>query len=363
LRRGGRSGLTLIELLIVVSIIIVLASLTIGALVKATDWMRRSTTEQLLLKVDTVVQKKAQNAARESENWDTPGMILTLAGGHPKRARVIQRKFMLKWSFPQSYREAAYNCIESDASVSAFGFRPGGYPFALQVYTELRKQNPTLPVLPGLPPVPASDAEAAAQSAGCLAVIYNLLASTDQLSGNEFRDSNGDGVYEVIDAWDTPIAFFRWPTYLTLPTAANRLASYVNNASVLLQDQEDPEGLIYDNTWQTTTLVALGYTVGIPGTTTCAEEIEARFHPIRRTIAGVPQPSPLQAPLTLVSAATDRQFGIRFMAEPIASYPPGGFGVPLERAQLYTPSASSPAQQDEFDNLYSFRVRSGSRNQ
>jgi prepilin-type N-terminal cleavage/methylation domain-containing protein len=378
-----RRGFTLIEMIVVITIIIVLASLTIGALMKATDWMKRTTTENVMQKVHTIIDRKQKTCASEAKNWDVPPQILALAGGNQRRAKVIQRKFLLKWSFPQTYREAAYNVIESDSSSgSPFGYQPGGYPVANTIYRELRKQNGTIfpasVTLATLPAAPASAKQAAAESAACAAAIHNTYGSNDQLSGREIADTNGDGVQEAIDAWDTPIMMVRWPTGLrglqsqpavaSPPAFTDRLAGYLNATTASVQDVDDPESLLYDPAWQTTTLVTFGYSAGgltIAGTTTPAEEIEARFHPIRRNN----MISPMLAPLTLISAGTDREFGLLPVPDPILSnYPPVGYPLvgyprPLDRALLDlsnwgTSNANAP---QEFDNLYSFRLRLGTR--
>jgi prepilin-type N-terminal cleavage/methylation domain-containing protein len=333
-----RSAFSLVELLVVMFIVLVLLSLSIGALVKGIDWMKTSTTEQTMTKVYTRMEHQLGRIQQESKNWDTPPVVLTLAAGHPKRARVIQHKFLTKWSFPMNFAEVQQNYLDSLAIMN-----PGGrYPPAARFHQTLLNKDPNYwSVTPAQVPLDI-------QSAVCLLMSFEAFGSRDELSGNELgthtyaRASDGATVtlQYVQDGWYGPVLLFRWPTGMS-----SRIATYFPNVAT---DQDDPEGLLYADDWQQLALSTLGYTVNVPGATTTAMEIEARFHPIRRNNA----PSQRFAPLALVSAGALRRYGLLPVQDPVMTYIPGP-GNPLYERM------SPDATQDELDNLYSFRLKLG----
>jgi hypothetical protein len=341
---------------VVVAIILALAALSIGALMKATDWMRRTTAEELMTKVYTRIDSQIDGVKKISTQWDTPPSILALAAGNQRRARVIQFKYLQKWSFPVSFVEVRANYLESLALYNP----SGGFPFAKRMHDRFYSKDANF----WTANVPAEK-----QSAACLLAAYELSGSADDLSGNELgsftynRQSDGQPVTInfVMDPWEMPVVMYRWPTGLT-----DRIRTTLANPNNAFVDQDDPEGLLYDDTWQRqdlSMLVVPGTTItyaptyNVPGTINVAMEIEARFHPIRRP-ALTPQWTQIFAPLTLVSGGTDRQTGLISAPDPVLVYTPGPGNPNYERARI------DPANpQGEFDNLYSFRLRISTRGQ
>jgi hypothetical protein len=336
-------------MMVVITIVLVLAALSIGALMKATDWMKRSTTEQLMSKISTRLESLGATSRQQASSWDAPGQVAALAGNNPRRTKVIQQKWLLKWLVPQNFAEVLVNYNESLALYNA----AGGHPHAARIHKKFFALDPNYATAA----VPAD-----VQAGACLLAIYEAMSTGDELSGNElgtFTYTRNPGNIQVTinyvrDAWETPIRVYRWPTGLRVTQApfSDRMAGYAPPTGSA-PDQEDAENLLYDNTWQTTTLSSVGYTIGVAGTTTCADEIEARFHPIRRN----GNVTAVYAPMTLVSAGTDRLFGLALASatDPMASFVAPNGNPANERARVLSA--------DEFDNLYTFRFRLGTRQQ
>ena len=66
----GRPGMTLIELLVVIGIILILMTLTLGAVFKVYDWLYSRNTEQTMTKVYQQLSQRFAGLAKEAQNSD-----------------------------------------------------------------------------------------------------------------------------------------------------------------------------------------------------------------------------------------------------------------------------------------------------
>src|SRR4051794_24089068 len=101
--RTRRSGFTIVELLIVITIIIVLAALSLGAIARGYNWGMGRNTDTLIQKAAQRFDRRYEQLKNEARAWEVPPTILGLAGGDQRRAKVLQLKLLVKWSFPTSY--------------------------------------------------------------------------------------------------------------------------------------------------------------------------------------------------------------------------------------------------------------------
>src|SRR5438445_786596 len=69
----------------------------------------------------------------------------------------------------------------------------------------------------------------------------------ESLGASAIRDTDGDGVPEIVDGWGRPIAFFRWGTGNPDLDALAR-----SGAGTLNRDTEDPFHKLMDQNWQST---------------------------------------------------------------------------------------------------------------
>jgi len=106
-----RTGFTLIELIVVMAILIVIASLTIGAVSKSFGWIKQKNTEQTMTKVIQRLQRTIDRINKEVDDWPptTERLILDQAAGSFERARVLKFQYLYKWNFPNTYAEAFHN--------------------------------------------------------------------------------------------------------------------------------------------------------------------------------------------------------------------------------------------------------------
>jgi hypothetical protein len=177
--------------------------------------------EATLQKLTSELDRHIKAVVDQAEADAIPDSVLTgLAGNHPRRARVIWIKLRLKQEFPTSYAEARNPAPGYLAGKSAYSKLPAG------------ANNP------------------ATESAACLLLALGqarrgVTSDVDQFLGaGAVRDTDGDGVPEIVDVWGTPLYFVRWPAG-NAELNPNGLAPGVNDA-------QDPDGLLSDPSWVNT---------------------------------------------------------------------------------------------------------------
>ncbi len=206
-RPSARGGFTLIELVVVVGIILVLVSLSIGAVMRVVNIQQRRNTEATILKVDHAFQVQWKAVIDLAKTEQVNPIATALAGGDDRRARVIHILMCLRREFPISFQEATQTISMPNVGT----FPPNqAYVLALQNYT-LANNWGGRGVLD--------------QSSACLYLALKQHRSgvgfdpdTGLTAGQEVVDPANDGVKEIIDGFPSqtnapfqPIVFNRWP--------------------------------------------------------------------------------------------------------------------------------------------------------
>jgi prepilin-type N-terminal cleavage/methylation domain-containing protein len=246
-KRHSRKAFTLIELVIVITILVVIASLTIGAIGKSYTWIRQKNTEQTMTKVILRLQKVIDRLYKEVDDWpsSTEGFILDQANGSFERAKVLKFLYLCKWNFPNSYAEAYHNVQESRQLYDNRIINPGnladhnnypGYPTARSLLNKLRSKNPSIPdpfnpVGPAYIPYPHNlpgpvnyrpwaagtipnnlmATELPRQSSACmLAAFTSANGTVDEFTNEDVTVGSGTDTNPYItDSWGTPLFFLR----------------------------------------------------------------------------------------------------------------------------------------------------------
>ncbi len=197
--RTDRRGFTLLEILIVVSLIAVLAAFLTMAIGRSITQAKEVATRTTLLKIDGLLQQRLEalgnllaTPQRKSE------VSLRIAENGPKdkeldsasvpalgteARRLLTYKDYLRLSFPQTLADNR------------------GLGAASQYF--------------------AGNLQNRAESAECL---YWIITQADnfgvepvgesEFTSSEVADTDGDGRLEFVDAWRLPLMFYRWPTRL-----------------------------------------------------------------------------------------------------------------------------------------------------
>lgn len=346
-----RAGFTLVELMVVVAIIGVLVTLTTSAAMQVLSYQRISTTSGTLQTVNTLLKRQWDAVIAQADRESIPPVVLTMAGGHEKRARVIWKKLRLRQTFPMNYQEALtpWNVPWPDSN---FKLQPGdlrGRTAYTSAIAQAIKQS-------GLTPS-QNPADWPRESAACL-----VLALRQGFGGNTFSEDSfsataldGDafGFKRFVDAWGAPLVFYRWPS-ATQPNAASDPAAELDKSSPLgpynpndlktwFRDPLDPEGLLEAPDWNNPANLS-----GRQG----VWWFEQYCHTVHDVTLGAKrfQRSHYTVPV-IASAGRDGLLGLR-QPSPNSPLLPDPMAI-----DLVTPGANGHVT----DNLYSFRLRLGGR--
>ena len=218
-RPERRNGFTMIELLVVVAIVLVLAGLILGVYGAVVNNARVSATKQRIKVVQDALSQRLDaftryfNNAQNLQNQPEWQEALRDASNDTELATILAKKKLMKRFFPQSFREYT---MSSGATHAAATESAEVLYYILTQGTEL-----------GEPAIGAGSLDASA-----------------------IKDTDGDGLMEVVDAWDKPLRFYRWPTRLVKTDGINVSTTYVTildraaptSTAQLAVDQDDPLG-------------------------------------------------------------------------------------------------------------------------
>lgn len=246
--RAARRGFTLIELIVVMSILAVLVTLTVAAISKFTGGAQRSATRSTMQRLETMLRKQIETTNDRARKMAVPDVVLKFAGDDPERAKVIWLKLKLRQKYPTTFAEV-FNPIVPEVP-------------RVQAYVEYLRQhgitaaNYNLVQAQGDLSKPAGWA-AGAQSAVCF--LMALRVGPDAISEDELSIGGSTATVDftippptnlppgpfkvpcLVDAWGTPITFCRWPVGAAT-TGASPL--YPGGYSMGYTDPQDPKGLL-----------------------------------------------------------------------------------------------------------------------
>jgi prepilin-type N-terminal cleavage/methylation domain-containing protein len=218
---GGRAGFSLVELLVVMSIMVVLVGLVSAAVAGARSSQKKQATRLLISKLDAIVQQQmATYAARVVPPAPGP-----LPAGWTKaayRSWYIRRNLITgdlpdRWSDVEAL--ASGTVPLSVAGTAKLPVTSPQRTYAA-VWTSLTNQQRTMP---------GSDEKLHVNfkyaGAECLFMIVMQGGIADCIDCGELRtadrgDKDGDGLFEFWDAWGNPIEFILWPAGLKLPSGS-----------------------------------------------------------------------------------------------------------------------------------------------
>jgi prepilin-type N-terminal cleavage/methylation domain-containing protein len=196
----SRRAFTLVELLIVMIIITILAALTLVASSSALQASKETKTRMTVMKLDTAMRQIFEGYADRFDN------ILNCLSDADKTAAEnldIENKTKLKlhlihelmrFELPEKLSDIITDWQEFPGSLNSVPQLPrDAKPAVRQFYSNAvaGKTNITNAELLFL-------------------IIQNLSPeSFSELKGSEVGDTNGNGLYEFLDAWGHPIEFFR----------------------------------------------------------------------------------------------------------------------------------------------------------
>jgi len=201
----GRRAFTLIELLVVITIIAVLMTMIISVVGAFLTQAKDAATKTTLNKIQGLLNSRAQafdrliqrNGYLTGSTEYTQQWTANVANGDANLQAIIARKLLQIKYFPQS--------------VADFKSQEGG--LALTLYPKI--SNGSLLTTPESPDY--HNAEILYDFLTQENVLGGVPVGSDNFSASEVQDLNSNGFPEFVDAWGTPIRFYRWPTRLFRP--------------------------------------------------------------------------------------------------------------------------------------------------
>jgi prepilin-type N-terminal cleavage/methylation domain-containing protein len=249
-----RSGFTITEMLVVIAILGVLASLSAAAYFRWLDSTKQTTTETTMQQVYPILEDQIKAVLKAAETEAIPNSVFAMAGNHPVRARIIWKKLRLKQEFPVTYTEATAPYL---AAAAIYNLPAADLP-AKSVYVRA---------------LPAAAASTVDSSALLLLALQQkrggLRLEPDSMTSVSVADINGYGVKEILDAWGNPLAFYRWPTGNAELQGKNPAPAGAKAARYA--DPLDPEGLLLSQGW---------YNDALGNPTQMRLQFESLCHPI-----------------------------------------------------------------------------------
>jgi prepilin-type N-terminal cleavage/methylation domain-containing protein len=198
-----RRSFTLVELMVVITIIAILATITLGVVGGLLSQARDSATRATLSKVQGLLNSRAQAFDRLTKRKGyvvgtteyNQGIIPSYGAALPQQStRVMLATKLLQAKFFPQYAGELYDPGLASPGIYA---KPAGRPSIYnppnstfvnsEIFYDFLTQSNTL----GDSPV-----------------------ASDMFSAAEVKDGDNDGLPEFVDAWGNPLRFYRWPTRL-----------------------------------------------------------------------------------------------------------------------------------------------------
>src|SRR5262245_33249697 len=230
--RYERRGLTLVELLVVLAIISTIAALSAATTLKFIGVQQASNTRTTLTKLQGQLDTHWAEVTRQANDEPIPDTLrqnadfAAMAGDDShaaRRARVVYVKLKQRQVFPATFDEA---------------FNP--YP--------LPPLSPYVTFLRGLGVTGSTQATWPVESAICLLMALERATGDGGVKVEDMGLGtlavtlpNGTQTACLVDAWETPLGFCRWPT------GSRELNP--SGAARGRNDASDPEGLLNTPGW------------------------------------------------------------------------------------------------------------------
>lgn len=251
----SRAAFTLVELLVVIVIIGILMSMVTVAIQGVTASARASRTRTIVSLIDSVIQEKYASYQYRSLPVEIPvanyangitGSTLSfeVIGAEAARARLNMIRDLQRLEMPDRFADFQTAPATIRASASRVLIDTGDLDGDGDTTEIIRtRQNQTIryssrvafplswygtATLPSLAQAYQRRVTAGAstlnQSAECLYLIMAMSYSSgtpaiDAIPTSNIGDTDGDGMFEILDGWGNPIGFIRWPVGYSDPDA------------------------------------------------------------------------------------------------------------------------------------------------
>ncbi|MEW4456078.1 prepilin-type N-terminal cleavage/methylation domain-containing protein [Bremerella sp. JC817] len=248
--RRTRPAFTLVELLVVLAVLSMMASLVLVGLASAAEQAKAARTRSQIQRIHELLMTRWDDYKyRRVEANKTGNMRVRQA------ARLNKIRELMRIEMPDRKSDVADGPVSLDSVP--------GLQFRYQRVAMARTNTSTFT---------AADAawSSANENAECLYLILESIQDgetngLDFFKESEIGDTDGDGMFEILDGWGNPIIFLRWPFGYPIiePTGVRRDAlSSLNDLSA--PDPFDPLGVLGGKTTVTTTPLVYEHPIIFP---------------------------------------------------------------------------------------------------
>lgn len=223
-----RSAFTLVELLIVISILAILSALLLGVAARAGERGREARTKSMIARLNSLVMQQydTYKDRRAPVNDDNPA-LKSLKGQARAAARLYALRELMLMEMPDRWSDVLLNAVDNVSAPSDVGqpvyltrSQSSTYGGPTPIVEAYRRQYFSM-LNAGI------DRETIKlnQGAECL-YLFVMNATADGEARGLFNessigDTDGDGAYEFLDGWGQPISFLRWPVGFESDRQAN----------------------------------------------------------------------------------------------------------------------------------------------
>jgi prepilin-type N-terminal cleavage/methylation domain-containing protein len=216
--RNPNSAFTLVELLIVISIIAILSAMLLGVAATSAEQARGSRSKSMIAKINGLVMQQYDTYKdRRAPVNDANPALRNLKGVDRAKARLYALRELMLMEIPDRWSDVLLNSVENVSQPSDLGqprylAASGGSTFGgpTPIIETYRRQFFAMKNA-GV----SNETILENQGAECLYLFVMHATSDGEARGlfneSSIGDTDGDGAYEFLDGWGNPIGFIRWP--------------------------------------------------------------------------------------------------------------------------------------------------------
>jgi prepilin-type N-terminal cleavage/methylation domain-containing protein len=226
-RKRGPRGFTLVELLIVLTILTIIATMILFALAGATEQAKAEKTRSMVAKLDGFLMSRWSK-------YESRRVPMDLSTQAIKGRQLLQRRLdglreLMRMEFPDAWRD-----VQGPPTV--LPIRPAASASYEKRFRETRSPSGK----------PSREHQSAGDYRGaeCLYMILTTSMCGEEsarayFKESEIRDVDEDGFFEFLDGWGNPIMFLRWAPGHISPLQTEEIRSNPKK----FHDQFDPHEL------------------------------------------------------------------------------------------------------------------------
>ncbi len=252
-----RSAFTLVEILVVIGIIALLATILVMAMAPSLEGARVSATKATITQLNRMLQDQVDGLLNSNEidkEADRLAKMYRATNGSvmpPAVAKALAQMKLYRNRFPQR-KEDMYGLdgvnriatdndqYKDDSDLLREMRATGGGSWKADSWFQ-RNSSPKI----------AANSDKA-ESSELLYLILSRGSATsgstalnvDQINPQHIGDTDGDGNLEFLDAWGQPLQFYNWPTGLFADSTASKILVNANIATIANADPFDPTNAI-----------------------------------------------------------------------------------------------------------------------